>query len=131
MKETAWPRPGTRKQSRLSRNFVLFQQTGSLACALVRPCYLPVMPSALWQFFQEKISGEKPLDSTSRKATKYWIKIQLLRIFPELRDDPDALEELYRELDLEARKGAGKGGSDIFEIKLPQKYLDLLLARDL
>ncbi len=88
------------------------------------------MPSVLWEFLREKLGGEKPLDPTSRRATKYWVKQQLLRVFPELRNAPEELEELYRELDLEARRGSGKGGSDIFEIKLPQKYLDLLFAKD-
>jgi hypothetical protein len=84
------------------------------------------MASALWQLFREKLAGEKPLDKTSRQATKYWVKLQLLRIFPELKDQPEELEELYAAIDLAAHRGSGKGGGDIFEIKLPQKYLDLL-----
>ncbi len=88
------------------------------------------MASSLWQLFREKLSGEKPLDRLSRRATKYWVKLQLLRVFPELRDQPEELEALYEEIDLAAHRGSGKGGGDIFEIKLPQKYLDLLHARD-
>jgi hypothetical protein len=48
------------------------------------------------------------------------VKKRLVHIFPELRNDPEALERAYRELDLEPRHGIGRGGATVFEAILPR-----------
>jgi hypothetical protein len=43
----------------------------------------------------------------------------LKKIYPELRNDPDALERAYQELGIEPHEGAGKGACTVYEITLP------------
>jgi hypothetical protein len=78
------------------------------------------MSSALLEFFKRKLGGEKPLHPIDRRHAKHWVKQRLVHIFPELKNDPEALEKAYRELDLEPRHGGGKGGETIFEAILPR-----------
>jgi len=84
---------------------------------------MPEMGGSFFQSFRELLQQEKPLHRVERKATKFWIKRRLLHLFPELENDPTALEDLYRALDLEARPGTGSGGSTTFEVVVPEKYL--------
>ena len=81
------------------------------------------MGMLLIEFFRSRLAPEPPLHKTERRAAKYWVKNRLARLFPELRNDPAALEALYQSLDLEARPGCGKGGSTAFELIFPEKYL--------
>ena len=45
---------------------------------------------------------ERPLHAIDRRLAKEWIKKRLAALFPELRGDPVALENAYRELGLES-----------------------------
>ena len=45
---------------------------------------------------------ERPLHAIDRRIAKEWIKKQLVTLFPELRGDPEALENTYHELGLES-----------------------------
>ena len=45
---------------------------------------------------------ERPLHAIDRRIAKEWIKKRLATLFPELRGDPLALENAYRELGLES-----------------------------
>ena len=45
---------------------------------------------------------ERPLHAIDRRMAKEWIKKRLAALFPELRGDPVALENAYRELGLES-----------------------------
>ena len=81
-----------------------------------------MMTHRLIEFFKSKLAGEKPLSSLERRAAKHWVKQRLAHIFPELRNDPVALEKAYRELSLEPRPGAGEGGATLFEIHLPRQF---------
>ncbi len=71
--------------------------------------------SAIVEFFRKKLQGEKPLHPIDRAAAKFYVKQRLAHIFPELRGDPEALEQAYRDLDLRPQPGAGEGGSTVFE----------------
>ncbi|MDD5199466.1 MAG: hypothetical protein PHC88_06645 [Terrimicrobiaceae bacterium] len=77
------------------------------------------MSSGIIEFFRRKLGGEKPLHPIDRRAAKHWVKQRLAHIFPELRNDPEALERAYRELDMEPRPGSGRGGETVFEAILP------------
>ncbi len=79
------------------------------------------MAAGIIEFFKRKLQGEPQLHPIDRRAAKHWVKQRLVHIFPELRNDPEALEKAYRELDLEARVGAGEGGATVFEAVLPGK----------
>ena len=71
------------------------------------------------EFLKQKLQGEPPLRPIERSMAKRWVKERLKRMYPELRHDPRALEEAYRSLNLQPRKGIGKGGEMIFEVLLP------------
>ncbi len=45
---------------------------------------------------------ERPLHAIDRRLAKEWIKKRLAALFPELKGDPIALENAYRELGLES-----------------------------
>ncbi|MGC1481060.1 MAG: hypothetical protein WA771_11185 [Chthoniobacterales bacterium] len=71
--------------------------------------------SSFVEFFKSKLRGEKPLHPIDRRAAKFYVKQRLAHIFPELRNDPEALERAYQELDIRPREGAGEGGATLFE----------------
>ncbi len=49
-----------------------------------------------------------------------WIKQRLVTVFPELRNNPVALERAYRTLGLEARAGIGPDEAEtVFEMSIP------------
>jgi hypothetical protein len=51
---------------------------------------------------------------------KRWIKPRLIAVFPELRNNPPALEEAYRTLNLEPRLGTGEGENGaVFHLTIP------------
>lgn len=77
------------------------------------------MRSSLVNFIRKRFQPEEPLHPIDRQAAKYWVKRRLAHIFPELKDDPAALEQAYRELSLEPHAGSGEGGATLFEMHLP------------
>ena len=49
-----------------------------------------------------------------------WIKQRLVVVFPELRNNPRALERAYQTLSLEPRAGSEAGDNDtVFEMSIP------------
>jgi hypothetical protein len=78
------------------------------------------MAGGIIDFFKRKLGAEKPLHPVDRRAAKYYVKRRLAQIFPELRNDPEALEKAYQALDLEPRPGCGRGGDMLFEAILPR-----------
>lgn len=79
------------------------------------------MSSGIVEYFKRKLGMEPPIHPIDRQMAKRWVKQRLAHIFPELRGDPEALEKAYRELDMEARPGTGRGGETVFEAVLPGK----------
>jgi len=79
------------------------------------------MSSGIVDYFKRRLGLEQPIHPIDRRMAKHWVKQRLAHIFPELRGNPEALEKAYRELDLEAQPGLGKGGETIFEAILPGK----------
>jgi len=71
--------------------------------------------------FRRKLGNVPPVHPVEGRMAKQWIKRRLLAIFPELRNQPEALEAAYQELDLEPQRGANTGDPYIyFEVKLPE-----------
>jgi len=77
------------------------------------------MSAGFWDFFRRSLIGEPPVHPIDRKIAKRWVKERLKRVFPELRNDPAALERAYGELGLEPIEGAGKGGATVYKISVP------------
>lgn len=75
----------------------------------------------IFEYLKSRLQGEPPLNPLERVLAKRWVKDRLKLMYPELRQNPKALEELYQSLSLEPREGLGKGGATMFEIVLPGK----------
>ena len=77
------------------------------------------MKSRWFHFF--KRSDDQQLHPVDRRLAKQWIKRRLLVVFPELRNDPRALEQAYQNLSLEPQYGSEEGDAGIyFEMTLPR-----------
>ncbi len=60
---------------------------------------------SLRHFFKRVLLPDRPeptLHAIDRRLAKEWIKKRLAALFPELRNDPVALENAYQELGLES-----------------------------
>jgi len=78
------------------------------------------MNSPLMEFFRKALGREPVLHPIDRSMAKQWVKKRLTVIYPELRDDPKALEQAYRTLSLEPRLGTEEGDdAAYFEMTLP------------
>jgi hypothetical protein len=78
------------------------------------------MNSPLMQFFRKAMGREPVLHPIDHGLAKQWVKKRLLLIYPELRNDPEALDAAYRALSLEPRLGAEDGDqAAYFEMTLP------------
>jgi hypothetical protein len=64
----------------------------------------------------------QPVHPVESGMAKRWVKQRLLANYPELRNNPAALERAYRTLNLEARAGDGADEPNtVFEITLPER----------
>lgn len=77
------------------------------------------MKSGFLEFVRNSLRSEEPMHPLDQRIAKRWVKERLKRLFPQFRNDPDALERAYQELGLEAHEGAGKGAGTVYEITLP------------
>ena len=77
------------------------------------------MKTGFLDFVRNSLRSEAPIHKHDQRIAKSWMKERLKRLFPQFRNDPDALERAYHELGLEAHEGAGKGAGTVYEITLP------------
>lgn len=78
------------------------------------------MTTALLQFIKRAFSSEPELHPVDRGMARQWIKQRLVAVFPELRNNPQALESAYRTLNLEPKAGTEAGdGETVFEMSIP------------
>jgi len=80
------------------------------------------MAGTIIEFFRSKLAALQsppPLLPIERAMAKRWVKERLKRMYPDLRNDPRALEAAYRALSLEPRAGQGEGGETLFDLTLP------------
>jgi hypothetical protein len=78
------------------------------------------MNSPLMQFFLKALGREPVLHPVDRALAKQWVKKRLVLVYPELKDDPKALEAAYQSLSLEPRLGTEEGDqATYFEMHLP------------
>lgn len=65
----------------------------------------------------KRVLGMGPvIHPVDRGLAKRWIKQRLVAVYPELRNNPKALEEAYRALSLEPRPGEPGDNETVFEI---------------
>ena|SRR5579862_9635813 len=78
------------------------------------------MKNRLIGFFKRAMGHDHGLHPLDRKIAKQYIKKRMLLLFPELRNNPAALEKAYRDLSLEPRPGTEEGDmGTYFEMVLP------------
>ena len=77
-------------------------------------------------FFKRMLGPERPLHPVDKRLAKEWIKRRLAAVFPELRGDPAALEQAYRDLDLEATGTVRRADGEVrsYEMNLPDRLGD-------
>lgn len=75
------------------------------------------------EFLRQSLQNEAPIHPLERKLAKRWVKERLKKIYPEFKNDPDALDRAYQQLGLEVHDGAGKGGAAVYEITLPDSNI--------
>lgn len=79
-----------------------------------------MMKSGLLQFIKRAFSSEPELHPVERGMARQWIKQRLIAVFPELRNNPTALERAYQTLGLEPRAGTEAGDNEtVFEMSIP------------
>jgi hypothetical protein len=78
------------------------------------------MKSGLLQFIKRAFTREPELHPVERGMARRWIKQRLVAVFPELRNNPVALEQAYRTLGLEAAEGSDARNSEmVFRMNIP------------
>ena len=78
------------------------------------------MNSPLMKLFRKALGREPALHPVERGMAKQWVKKRLAVIYPELKNDPKALEAAYRTLSLEPKLGTEEGDqATYFEMRLP------------
>jgi hypothetical protein len=78
------------------------------------------MKSGFLQFIKRAFTSEPELHPVDRGMARHWIKQRLVVVFPELRNNPRALESAYQTLGLEPRAGTEAGEADtVFEMSIP------------
>jgi hypothetical protein len=78
------------------------------------------MSAGLFQLIRTAFRREPPLHPIDRQMAKRWIKQRLVVVYPELKNNPRALEAAYRALNLEPRPGQEEGDAEtVFEMRLP------------
>ena len=77
------------------------------------------MKVSFLEFLRQSLQGTEPLQPLEGKMAKRWVKERLKKIYPELRNDPPALEKAYQQLGIEQHEGVCKGASTVYEITLP------------
>jgi len=82
----------------------------------------PNMKKGLFETIKRAFSREPKLHPVEAGLAKRWIKQRLLVVFPELRNNPPALESAYRSLGLSPRPGTEEGEpATVFEMSLPER----------
>ena len=79
------------------------------------------MKTGFLQLIKRAFRTEPRLHPVDHKMAKRWVKQRLVAVFPELRNNPKALERAYQTLGLEPREGEEEGEAEtVFEVSLPE-----------
>ena len=78
------------------------------------------MKSTFLQIIKRAFTREPELHPVERGMARRWIKQRLVIVFPELRNNPAALERAYQTLGLEPRAGTTPDeAKTVFEMSIP------------
>ena len=76
------------------------------------------MPTALFAMIKRAFRAEPAIHPVEHGMARRWIKQRLTVVFPELRNNPTALDRAYCALSPEPRPGAGPDAAEtVFELK--------------
>jgi len=79
------------------------------------------MKKGLFEAIKRAFTGQPKLHPVEAGLAKRWIKQRLLVVFPELRNNPRALEAAYQSLGLSPRPGTEEGETEtVFEMSMPE-----------
>ena len=82
--------------------------------------YSTNMKSGLLQFIKRAFTSEPEIHPVERGMARRWIKQRLVTVFPELRNNPAALERAYQTLSLTPTAGKEAGDNEtVFEMCVP------------
>lgn len=78
------------------------------------------MQTGLFSLIKRAFRSQPAMHPVEHGMARRWIKQRLVAVFPELRNNPDALERAYRTLSLEPRPGQGGDEAEtVFELRSP------------
>jgi len=78
------------------------------------------MKPGLFQLIKRAFFREPALHPVEHGMARRWIKQRLITVFPELRNNPAALDRAYRTLGLQPRAGSESGDAEtVFEMSIP------------
>ena len=76
------------------------------------------MQTGLFSLIKRAFRSQPAMHPVEHGMARRWIKQRLVAVFPELRNNPAALERAYRTLNLEPRPGQGGDEAEtVFELK--------------
>jgi len=79
------------------------------------------MKEGLFQIIKRAFTREPKLHPIDQQMAKRWVKQRLIVVFPELRNNPGALERAYQSLGLTPRAGTEEGELEtVFEMSEPE-----------
>jgi len=79
------------------------------------------MKKGLFESIKRAFSRHPKLHPVEAGLAKRWIKQRLLVVFPELRNNPRALENAYKSLGMSPRPGTDEDDLEtVFEMSLPE-----------
>jgi len=84
------------------------------------------MKQGLFQVLKRAFTREPKLHPVEQAMAKRWIKQRLLVVFPDLRNNPRALERAYQSLSLTPRAGTEEGELEtVFEVGVHEEPTQL------
>jgi hypothetical protein len=79
------------------------------------------MKEGLFQIIKRTLMREPKLHPVDYGMAKRWTKQRLAVVFPDLKNNPRALEAAYQSLSLSPKQGTEEGDADtVFEVGLPE-----------
>lgn len=78
------------------------------------------MQTGLFSLIKRAFRSQPAIHPVEHGMARRWIKQRLVAVFPELRNNPAALERAYQTLSLEPRPGQGADeAGTVFELRMP------------